>query len=116
MKKIMRIFSILCLLLTVVCSGGWSMDFVDMSNKELFELRGAIQNAPDVDKNSYQLEWEKRIAVMTNEEKKQFVDSPKHGEGKEGSSEQLWVPARGYEKQAGQVILGGYPENGGSSR
>ena len=85
-----------------------------MSNEELFELRGAIQNAPDPDKNAYQLEWEKRIAGMTNEEKKQFVDPAQDEEDNGGSSEQLWVPARGYEKQAGRVISGGYLENGSS--
>ena len=118
MKKILWITSCAFLLLTVICSNVWSMDFVSMSNDELFELRGAIQNAPEADKKVYQVEWEKRLASMTDEEKKQFVETPKDGETNDTKLKQPLIPARGYEKQLeqGRVIFGGFPEGGSSSR
>lgn len=114
MEKIMLKCSLLFLLLTIVCSVAWSMDFVNMSNEELFELRGAIQNAPDTDKQYYQLEWEKRVAGMKPEEKKQFTESSKDGEKINGEPKlPFHIIGQGYGKQEGegQVIIGGFPEN-----
>jgi hypothetical protein len=107
------------MLVAVVVSAGWSMDLVNMSNKELFELRGAFQNAPEADQEAYQVEWEKRVAAMTDEEKKQFVEPSKEGEGGAGKPKQpFFVPGQGYENQEGQgrVIFGGYPKSSGSKR
>jgi len=106
------------LLLASACSTVWAMDFVNMTNEELFELQGAIQNAPDVDKNAYQLEWDKRVACMTGEEKKQFFKTPKDEEENDGKLQKPVVPAQGYEKQVGpdKIIFGGFPPNGAVSR
>ncbi len=113
MKEIMRICSLLFLLSTVACSVAWSMDFVNMNNEQLFELRGAIQNAPDGEKTAYQLEWEKRIAAMSSEEKKQFAVISKNEEGNNSTPQQPFLlMGQGYEKQEGegQVIFGGPPQ------
>jgi hypothetical protein len=112
MKKMLRITGFVFLLLTVVCSVGWSMDFINMSNEELFELRGAIQNAPETDKKAYQVEWDKRVSCMTDEEKKEFTEPSKVDEGNDGKLAQPRVPAQGYEKQSGQgrIIFGGFPK------
>ena len=103
MKKIIRTFCISFLLLTVACSVAWSMDFVDMTNRELFALQGAIQNAPDGDKKAYQGEWEKRIASMTEEEKKQFAVVLKN---KEDNKDEYKLPfllmGQGYDDQQGE--------------
>ncbi len=118
MKKMIGITGFVFLLLTVVCSVGWSMDFVKMSNVELFELQGAIENAPEADKKAYLLEWEKRVADMTDEEKKQFVESSKNEDDNDGELKKPFVQAQGYEKQGvqGRIIFGGYPGSGGSGR
>ena len=116
MKKKLRIISFMFLLLAISCSTAWTMDFVNMSNEELFELQGAIQNAPEADKNAYQLEWDKRVTCMTSEEKKLFFKTPK--EEDDGKLKEPVVPAQGYEKQVGpdNIIFGGVPQNGGFGR
>ena len=118
MKKKIKIIRFMFLLLAIACSTVWAMDFVNMTNEELFELQGAIQNAPKADKNAYQLEWDKRVACMTDEEKKQFFDKPKDEEGNDGKLKKPIVPAQGYEKQVSpdKIIFGGFPQNGGVSR
>jgi len=106
MKKIIRICSFSFLLLTVACSVAWSMDFVDMTNRELFELQGAIQNAPDGDKKAYQLEREKRIAAMSEEEKKQFVVILRNEEDNNGQYKRPFLlMGQGYEKQEIKTIM-----------
>ena len=106
------------LLVTVFCSGAWSMDFVNMSNQELFELRGAIRNAPEADRQAYTVEWEKRLSRMPDEEKKQFADQVEEEKKDDGGLEPPKTPARGYEKQVGQgrIIFGGFPQDSGSGR
>ena len=109
MPFIYSIIRFMFLLLAIACSTVWAMDFVNMTNEELFELQGAIQNAPDADKNAYQLEWDKRFASMTSEEKKQFFETAK--EEDDGKLKKPVVPAQGYEKQVGpdKIIFGGFP-------
>lgn len=59
MNKILPITCLVFLPLMAGAISGLSMDFVNMSNQELFELRGAIQNAPEADRSAYMAEWEK---------------------------------------------------------
>lgn len=110
MKQMIWIIGFSCLLVTVVCTAALAMDFGNMSNQELFELRGAIQNAPEPDKTAYQTEWEKRLSCMTDEEKNQFTQPP---EAKKNDDEldPPRTPAQGYEKEGvqGRIIFGGFP-------
>lgn len=107
MQRIRRIF--VCLLLGAVFSGAaWAMDFAGMSNQELADLRGAIRNAPEPEQMAFQQEWEKRLAAMTEEEKKPFVPSQEQLPGEEEKMKKPYIPGRGYESQGiGTVIYGG---------
>ena len=98
MKKMMRICTYAFLLLTFASSVVWSKDFDDMSNIELFELRGSIQNTPFSDRNAYRLEWEKRLAGMTDEEKSQFTELSEDAEKDNGEFKQpSHIMGQGYE-------------------
>ncbi|MCL7488649.1 MAG: DUF1104 domain-containing protein [Desulfobulbaceae bacterium] len=77
MNHMLQIIGFCFLLLTVVSSAGWSMDFVNVSNEELFELRGAIQNAPEADQEVYRTEWEKRVAGLTMKKRNNVRNLPK---------------------------------------
>ncbi|GAB4346307.1 MAG: hypothetical protein Kow0089_23620 [Desulfobulbaceae bacterium] len=110
MKKLLTIIGLVLAALVCVLPAAMAMDFASMSNQDLYELRGAIQNAPEKDRTAYQAEWEKRLAAMSDEEKKLFTEPEK----KEGDGETLdppVVPARGYEKEGtqGRIIFGGFP-------
>ena len=112
MKKVKQVTGLIFLLLTVAYSVGWAMDFVNMSNEELYELRGAVQNAPETDQKAYQVEWDKRLSSMTDEEQELF-SKPVKDEEEDGKLGQPFIPAKGYEKESiqGNVIFGGFPGN-----
>ena len=114
MKKMTWIFAFTFLLAVVVSSVCWAMDFENMSNEELFELHGAIQNAPEPDKTAYQAEWDKRLAGMTEMEKKKFADRTQAEKTADGELKPPTTPAQGYETKGvqGQIIFGGFPEKG----
>jgi hypothetical protein len=118
MKQMLRIIGFLFLLLSVVTAACWAMDFDKMSNEELFELRGAIQNAPEPDKTAYQVEWEKRITCLTEEEKKQFAEPPEAETKNDDELDPPRIPAQGYEKEGvqGHIIFGGFPQESGPAR
>ena len=90
----------------------WGIDYAQMTTEELFQLHGAVQNASENERKDYQLEWDKRVAAMTDEEKQQYVTSSDNSskDNKEGPR-LLWTPGRGYEQQGvqGNVIYGGAP-------
>lgn len=111
MKKVVWFTGLVFLIVTTVVFAGSTLDYSHMTNEELFQLRGAIQNAPEGDKEAYQIEWEKRWAKMTDEEKKQFEEPSEDSTEGNGKPRLLWTPARGYEKEGGQgqVIFGGGP-------
>lgn len=107
MKVMRRIWAVL-LLGCVCCTAAWAMDFNRMTNQELADLRGAIRNASQEEQSAFQLEWEKRQAVMTEEEKKLFAPPPEEPSGKDEQLRKPQVLGRGYEAQgAGGVIYGG---------
>lgn len=111
MKKILYIISCMYLMLAMTVTAAWGLDYAQMTTEELFQLHGAVQNASEIERKEYQLEWEKRVATMTDEEKQQYLTSP--GNSPEDDSKNpklLWTPGRGYEKGTqGQVIFGGAP-------
>lgn len=112
MKQMLLIIGFFFLLLTAVSTDCRAMDFDQMSNEELFELRGAIQNAPESDKAAFQVEWDKRIACMTEEERKQFTEPPEAEKKNDDELDPPRIPAQGYEKEGiqGQIIFGGFPQ------
>ena len=91
----------------------WAIDFTVFSTQELYELKGAVQNAPEQEQKAYEQEWHKRLQTMTGEEKKLYVDSSDTpGQAKENSSKEPkpYTPGRGYDQQGtGGVIYGGAP-------
>lgn len=118
MKQMLRIIGFFFLLLSVVTAACWAMDFDNMSNEELFELRGAIQNAPEPDRTAYQAEWNKRLACMTDEEKKEFAEPAEAEKKNDDELDPPITPAQGYEKEGvqGQIIFGGFPGSSGPGR
>lgn len=114
MRKKMYILALVCILLPALLSVGWTMDYHNMSNQELYELRGAIRNAPESEQEAYRLEWEQRVAAMTDAEKKEYLQPEE--DARPDMLETPRTPAKGYENQPGQVIFGGFPDNGGAAR
>lgn len=105
-------------LLGVLCSvSAWAMDFSRMSNPELADLQGAIRNAPEADQAAFRLEWEKRQASMSEEEKKLYASPQEPQPGEEEQMKKPYVQGRGYDSQGtGTVIFGGVgtPGQGGA--
>jgi hypothetical protein len=106
------------LLLGVLCSvSAWAMDFSRMSNQDLADLQGAIRNAPEADQAAFRLEWEKRQASMSEEEKKLYPSPPEPQPGEEEQMKKPYIQGRGYDSQGtGTVIFGGVgtPGQGGA--
>lgn len=112
MAKKIQMLCFLLILLPALFSVCWAMDYQKMSNQELYELQGAIRNAPEAEQKRYQAEWEQRLATMTDEEKEELLQPEKEKDTDELDSPR--TPARGYEEQSGQVIFGGFPGSGGA--
>lgn len=110
MRKYICVLGSICILLPILFSAGWAMDYHNMSNQELYELRGAIQNAPEAEQEAYRLEWEQRVSAMTEAEKKEYLRPEE--ETNPDILEQPRIPAQGYEQQSGQVIFGGFKDGG----
>ncbi len=105
MKRIVCPAIFACMFLPALFSLCWAIDFMNMSNDQLFELRPATKFMTDDERKAYYEEWEKRVAGMTEEEKKQFEKKPKEN----GEIKWLWSPGQGYENQQtqGSLIYGG---------
>ncbi|HHO47238.1 MAG TPA: hypothetical protein ENN06_02095 [Desulfobacteraceae bacterium] len=98
----------LALVFGLVCSAGQAMDYGNMTNEELAELRGAILNAPEAERRAFENEWEKRLPDMSEEEKERFADREGADPGKERQGKQPHIQGRGYDEQGmGTVIHGG---------
>lgn len=110
MKKNIRVLVFACIMLPILFSLGWAMDYHNMSNQELYELRGAIQNAPATEQEAYRLEWEQRVSAMTEAERKEFLQPEE--DANPDKLDPPRIPAQGYENQSGQVIFGGFKGSG----
>jgi hypothetical protein len=99
----------MALMFSLACSAGQAMDFGNMNNDELAELRGAILNAPEAERKAYAHEWEKRLREMSAEEKERFADQVETEPDKEQpGKKQPYIQGRGYDEQGmGTVIHGG---------
>jgi hypothetical protein len=107
MKK-MTATAVMALVFGVVCSAGWAMDYDHMTNDELAELRGAILNAPEAERNAFQVEWEKRLRNMSEAEKELYSGQAGTDPGKEREGKQPHIQGRGYDERGmGTVIHGG---------
>ena len=93
----------------VCCTVAWAMDFSRMTNQELADLQGAIQNASSDEQNTFRQEWEKRLAGMSPEEKKLYAGQQDISPGA-GDKKILpyHIMGQGYENQGGgNIIYGG---------
>ena len=95
-------------------SSAWAIDYTVLSNNELYELKGAIKNAPKTGQEQYQKEWQLRVSKMSEEEAKRYTSG--HDVSNNGvsttndSPEAPFTPGRGYDRQGiGKVIIGGAP-------
>ena len=102
MKKMILITGLAFFFLPFICSTGWSIDFVSLSDMELFNLRGTIHYASEADQKTYQAEWEKRVSNMTAEEKKQFVVPQKSGQEDSEARQPFLIQGKGYDNQQGE--------------
>lgn len=101
--KMLVAAAITALILGLFCSPGETMDYADMSNDELAELRGAIRNAPAEERQAYEIEWEKRQARMSEAERRHYSGGEEQGT----ILPQPHVQGRGYDQQGmGSVIQG----------
>ena len=95
-------------------SPAWAIDYTALSNNELYELKGAIKNAPKTEQETYQKEWQFRVSKMTGEEAQRYTSAHGVSNGGDDSTNDVakppFTPGRGYEKHGtGTVILGGIP-------
>lgn len=104
MKKVLFSACTLFLWMFFFVGFSWAVDFTGMNNQELFEIRKMIKFSTEQVQVEYQEEWDKRLADMSDEEKKKFADAAKNDDY---GGDELWVPGKGYEKQQGIIIYGG---------
>jgi hypothetical protein len=104
----MTVIGMAALVFLVAFSTGWTMDYGNMSNDELAELRGAILNAPEVERNAFQTEWEKRLRNMSEAEKERYSNLAETGLENGEEKKQPHIQGRGYDERGmGTVIHGG---------
>lgn len=109
MFRKMTVIGMLAMVLGVVCTSGLAMDYANMSNDELAELRGAIVNAPESERKAFQAEWENRLRSMSEEENKRYAEQAAPDSAQEQEGKQPYIQGRGYEQGMGTVIHGGGP-------
>jgi hypothetical protein len=88
----------------LLSSQAWAIDFPTLSNEDLYDLRGAIKNAPQAEQEHYQKEWQLRLIKMTEEERKYYTSETEPNKGTKAPIKQ----GRGYDNQGtGVIIYGG---------
>ena len=102
-------------------SPAWAMDYTTLSNDELYELKGAVKNAPETEQEAYQKEWQLRVSKMTKEEVERYSADPGENEGDDGKAgvgaKAPFIQGKGYDRQGmGTVIFGGMPSAKGESK
>lgn len=50
-------------------------DYQSLSTEELSQLRGTMFDKPQADRDAFREEWQKRIELMTDEEKNKYLSS-----------------------------------------
>jgi hypothetical protein len=95
-------------------SQAWAIDYSTLSNDEMYELKGAVENAPETEQGKYQQEWQLRVSKMTQDEVKRYTPDTVTGDGiDDNTGEKIKAPfvqGRGYDSQGtGTVIFGGVP-------
>ena len=105
MKKGIGKLACCLLLMTMICGAAWVKDFGKMTNQELVALREAIQNAPPAEQDVYNKEWVKRLAAMTDREKKLY-DQPLDTVPAAGEKQKMpyFLLGHGYEDSQGKEI------------
>ena len=111
-KKLVYIISLGVLFCLWDVSPVRAIDYTRLSTLELFELRGAVSNAPEAEQKAYAAELKTRIDAMSEEERKQYADLLKTSDNSELKGSDIEVqpqtPGKGYEEQGrGGVLFGG---------
>lgn len=65
--------------ITLFGSAVFAADYAKMKTEELAKLRETIKNATPGERKAYEIEWEKRVQKMTEEEKQRYLGE---GQGK----------------------------------
>lgn len=104
--KMLIAAAVAALLMSGVCSVGAAMDYADMSNEELAELRGAVRNAPEQERRAYEVEWAKRLTLMSEGEKQRYSGEADSDGARDKEMPQPHIQGRGYDRGMGSVIQG----------
>ena len=112
MQKLLSWILSVVLVCLFVVSNSWAIDYTILSNQELYEFKGAVKKAPESEQKAYAKEWQKRLQIFTDEERKLYVDgselADQQGNGKEKKAGKPFTPGKGYEQQGtGGVLFGG---------
>lgn len=94
MRSIIILTCIALIHISGITSQLWGKDLAEMSFRELFILRPTIKNAPASEQEAFQLEWDRRLQSMTEEERRQIESYEKRSE-----FPNPYVQGRGYENQ-----------------
>lgn len=93
------------------CPESQAMDYSMFSNKELLELKGAVERASKEEQAIYAKEWDGRLQKMSSEEREYYEDALLTSEAeKKSNDDKKKVPViqgKGYEKGEGIIIFGG---------
>ena len=71
----------------------WAYDFGDMTNQQLYDFRPSLQYATEDETKAYWNEWDKRIKMMTVQEKEKYNTEPTQ----DNQIKFLYSPGMGYE-------------------
>ncbi|MCF8069562.1 MAG: hypothetical protein K9L30_13340 [Desulfobacterales bacterium] len=108
MLSLLRQAGIILSTILFLSSQAYAINYPTLSNQDLYELKGAIKNAPEAEQKSYQKEWQLRLTKMTEEERKHYTSETEADKVPQAPIKQ----GRGYDSQGQGVIIYGGPPSG----
>lgn len=63
-------------ILSLLTATVWAVDYSNKTTEELNAMRGTMRNAPIEERNVFVAEWQKRLQLMTSEERQKYMGRP----------------------------------------
>jgi hypothetical protein len=108
MKKILMVALASAVLLTA--GSILAADYSQYSTEELSKMRGTMQNVSEQERETFRMEWQKRIQNMTQEEREKYMGRP------EDAGQGNMMKQRGMNQDRGYGMGGGKGMGGGGRR
>ena len=112
-------FAVKCTALAAVlvlslCAAGSAADYQSMTTEQLSSLRGTMFDQPEAERDAFRAEWQKRIAQMSEEEKRNYFSSGS-GRGAGGRTGDGLGDGSGRGQAGGRQAMGGQGNGAGNS-